>query len=329
MVEAEAMSLLAACERHLGSEAKGFRMSKAVLEEGLSEVEIQSTTGVRAGYRTRTVSIFLQALDAKGGAEASILIAERDARRLRPATLASRLANRLTVAERGKGVERDRGEMVLSPGVGVAVLRGLMPMLLDVGGFEAAKGLRDRGGRVGSESLSIVDHGRLETGVLAAPVDGEGRPTGETKLVKSGVYRQPLLTWSDARRHHLRSSGSMRRDSWRELPALAPSHLYIRPRSEVSARSLIEQVARGFYLLAAESPGVFDLGEDHFQLPVCGFSLRRGRASSPIANCVLSGKVSALLRGIQATGRDLDFEPLGGMLGSPSLLLSGLELKGV
>ena len=173
----------------------------------------------------------------------------------------------------------------------------------------------------------MVDDGRLSGGVLAAPTDGEGRPTSALTLVDRGVFRQPLVPWTEARARHLKSSGCMRRASWRDLPNLAPTHLHVVPNGAISARSLLDNVARGFYLLDTMGKGVFDLAADHFELPVCGFALRQGRAVAPVANCMLSGKVSSLLHGIQAVARDLSFEPLQGMLGSPTLLLTGMELR--
>jgi hypothetical protein len=43
---------------------------------------------------------------------------------------------------------------------------------------------------------------------------------------------------------------------------------------------------------------------------------------------VLAGGIGALLRGVGAVARDLRFFPLGGMIGAPTLLLTGLEIRG-
>jgi hypothetical protein len=45
-----------------------------------------------------------------------------------------------------------------------------------------------------------------------------------------------------------------------------------------------------------------------------------------VAAACLCGSASALFKGLAGVGRDLSFLPLDGMIGSPSLLVNGLEL---
>ena len=73
--------------------------------------------------------------------------------------------------------------------------------------------------------------------------------------------------------------------------------------------------------------GNFDFERDRFRLPVCGFVLRQGRATAPLSRAWLEGTITALLRNIQGVGRDLAFQPLGAMIGAPSMLISGLGLR--
>jgi hypothetical protein len=41
----------------------------------------------------------------------------------------------------------------------------------------------------------------------------------------------------------------------------------------------------------------------------------------------MEGGIGSFLRNIQAVARDLSFQPLGAMIGAPSLLVSGLGLR--
>jgi predicted Zn-dependent protease len=95
----------------------------------------------------------------------------------------------------------------------------------------------------------------------------------------------------------------------------------------VRVASLLTAVARGYYLIDTQGSGHFDLEQDRFRLPVCGFALRQGRAVAPVARAWLTGSVSSWLRGIQGVARDLEFEPWSGMIGSPTTLVTGLELR--
>jgi predicted Zn-dependent protease len=145
-------------------------------------------------------------------------------------------------------------------------------------------------------------------------------------LIEAGEFRQPLLAWHQARAGEA-AAGCARRASWRDLPAPGPTHLYVRPRPGAAVAGLLAAVVRGYYLLDAPAAGLFDFDADRFALPVRGFAVSGGRAVAPVGGAVLTGGISALLRGVAAVGRDLAFFPLDGMIGAPSLLLTGLELQ--
>jgi hypothetical protein len=71
-----------------------------------------------------------------------------------------------------------------------------------------------------------------------------------------------------------------------------------------------------------------DLETGRFAVQVCGFGLSQGRASRPIGRAWLCGGVGSFLRGVRGVARDLAFVPqVGGLVGAPSLLVRGLELR--
>ncbi len=210
----------------------------------------------------------------------------------------------------------------------MAILEGLAPLLVGPQATGNARRLRDRRGRIGSSRLTVIDDGRLPAGLLTAPADGEGSPTREVVLVEEGVFRQPLLAWWQARGLRARASGCVARPSWRALPRPGPTHLYVRPDSTLAAAAVRESTRRGYWLVETLGPGRFDFDGDRLAVPVCGFALRRGRAEAPFTGSWLCGGIGALLQGVRAAAQDLAFVPLGGLYGSPSLLVAGLELRG-
>lgn len=328
MGEREALALLEGVEQALKRELPGARLLGGAVEDGASEVQIVNSHGIRAQHRNRLASLYLEVAGPRSGIPtASIYLAEREARRFNPIALARRLGDRLLVLQEGKPRGRDRGEFLLAPPVMVHILEGLLPLFSRAEGRERIAPFLDALGRIGSEAVTLLDNGRLAGGVLEAPVDGEGVATREVVIVDRGTFRQPLVPWFEAVAGELRAAGCSRRPSWRDLPQPGPTHLYLRPRSGVSVGSLLEDVTRGYYLIEASGGGLFDLRQDRFSLPVYGFELRAGRAMAPVAGCHLCGSLSGLLKGIQALARDLTFLPRRGMLGSPTALVSGLELR--
>ena len=215
--------------------------------------------------------------------------------------------------------------MLLAPGVAARMLAGLLPLLVGPGPGSRLIGAR---GRFGSERVTLIDNGRLAGGAFEAPVDGEGVPTREVVLVEEGIFRQPLLAWWQEGAAHGETSGCTRRPGWRDLPMPGPTHLYLKPepKNRRSRRSSAPS-PQGYYLIDATGPGRFDLAADRFALPVCGFAVEAGRATAPVPGAWLCGGIGTFLNGIVGVGRDLTFHPLDGMIGSPTLLVTGLELR--
>ncbi|MCP4546706.1 MAG: hypothetical protein GY835_09615, partial [bacterium] len=118
------------------------------------------------------------------------------------------------------------------------------------------------------------------------------------------------------------------RPGWRDLPRPGSTHLYLRPDTATSVASLIENLSRGYYLLDTEGAPRVAVDDNRFAVPVCGFAIEGGRPTGSITGTWLVGSVSSLMSGIVATARDLSFLPIsGGMVGAPSLLIKGLELR--
>jgi PmbA protein len=328
--EREGLKLLESLGRELASELPGARLLRAALEDGSSESEILNSRGLRARTRSRVTTLYLEAAGpGRPAASASVYLAAREARRFHPPALARRLADRLAVTAQGAPPDRDRGEFLLAPPVMARLLCGLLALLVGPRAGNLLAGLRDRRGRIGSERLTLIDNGRLPGGALEAPVDGEGTPTREVVMVEEGVFRQPLLTWWQAESHPGTGapSGCMRRPGWRDLPQPSPTHLFLRPDPRMPVASLLGSMSHGYYLIDAAGSGRFDLDGGTFALPVCGFAVESGRASAPVARAWLCGRIGDLLQGIAGVGRDLTFLPLAGMIGAPTVLAAGLELR--
>ncbi len=326
--ERESLALLEAVERRLRERLPGSRLLHGELEDGSSHAELASSVGVRAEVRRRVARLRLAvAGPGPNPVTAEVEVAQREPRRFSPAQLAALAAARLSARAEGRPVAVDRGEMLLEPAVVAALLTGLTPLLVGHGAISLARRYRDRRGRIGSSLLTVIDDGRLPDGLLTAPVDGEGTPSREVLLVEEGAFRQPLLAWWQGGGLRARTSGCVARPGWRDLPRPAPTHLYVRPDPRVGAAALAASIGRGYRLVDVLGPGRFDFEGDRLAIPVCGFAVRGGRTGEPLTETWLCGGIAAFLQGIRAVADDLEFLPLGGLIGSPSLVVGGLELR--
>ncbi len=342
--EAEGLRLLASLGRELDSALPGARLLRAALEDGWSEGELASSRGVRAKMRHRVASLHIEARweargPARGGPQssggssgsgtASLYLAAREARRFDPKAVARRLAVLLSIAAAPPADPGETPEVVLAPPVAARLLAGLTPLLVGPQAASHGERFRDGDGRLASAATTIVDDGRLPGGIFESGVDGEGVPCREVTLVEAGIFRQPLLSWRDADRAAGAASGCSRRPSWRDLPVPGPTHLYLKPDPRLAPSTLVGAVRRGAYALDVEGGAglAVDWESGRFALPVCGFVLENGRAASPLRGVWLTGEVPRLLRGLQAVARDLTFQLLDGMIGAPTVLATGIELR--
>ncbi len=325
--EKEAAALLDGIERGLDREVPGARLVSAWVEDGASESEIVNTLGVEAAWRARSAALHLEARAPEVGGVVGLDLVARSLRGFEAMGAARRLGDLLVLRRDGRPAERDRAEILLSPAVASRVLAGLAPLLVGAGARHRTPRFLDRQGRLGAEAVTVVDDGRLRGGLQAAPVDGEGVSTRETVLVEAGRWRQPLLAWWEVREPSERPSGCVGRPGWRDVPTPGPTHLYLRPDPSVRVADLVRGIGRGYYLLEVEGVGWVDLEADRFALPVCGFEVRDGGATAPLSGAWLHGPAGTFLHRVRAVARDLTFFPLAGLLGSPSLLVSGFGLE--
>ncbi len=318
--ESVAATLLAAIERELRRELPASRLVTAWLEDGAAESALLATSGLAAAWSSRAASLRLEVEDR--GRRCRFEGAEREARQFEPRTLALRLVDRLCAragASAGVVAEVDAGlPLLVGAPLAARLLQAIAPLFLGPAAVERIAAL----GALSSE-LTLADDGRLASGVLAAPVDGEGLPAGRTVLVKEGRFVRPLLAWWEAGR--LAVPGCARRASWRDLPRRAPTHFYVAP-STIAVVDLVSAGGAGAYLLDAEGPVRLDPASLAFEVAVSGLRLVDGRAVAPLGAVRLCGDVRSLLAGIRARGRDLHFVPGDGMFGAPSLLVGGLRL---
>lgn len=317
--ESAAAHLFEEIERELRRELPASRLVFAVLEDGAAESSLLSTHGVRAAWRARAAALRLEV--EVGSRRCTFEGAESCALRFEPRALALRLSDRLCALEgAGERAAAAGGEsaVLLAAPLAARLVQALAPLFF---GLAA----NDRIARLGalSPALSLLDDGRTAAGVLAAPFDGEGLPTGPAVLVEAGRFVGPLLAWWEAGRAVV--PGCARRASWRDLPRRAATHFYIAPATTAVAE-LVESVVAGCYLLDAEGAVRLDPASLAFEVPVSGLDLAHGRAVAPLGRVRLCGDVASLLAGIRSLARDLQFVPGDGMFGAPSMLVDGLRV---
>jgi len=186
-----------------------------------------------------------------------------------------------------------------------------------------------KGEKVFSPLLSVVDDGLFPKGAATSPLDAEGTPSQRTVLVLQGEVCGYLYDRYWANRESLSSSrvdstGNSKRSGIKFPPAIGISNFFIEPGS-VPLSKLTGDVQEGIVLEDVMGLHTIDPISGDFSLGCSGDWIVRGRKVHPVKSIAIAGNLFELFRRVVGIGEDLRF--FGGV-GSPSLLVEGLEVSG-
>jgi PmbA protein len=248
-----------------------------------------------------------------------------------------------------KKVGREAGRKALERLGGKRISSGVYPVLLEnhIGSEflsllahsflseQVQKGksvLKDKTGAIFfSPLLSIVDDGLITEGAAASPIDGEGTPSQRTVVVAKGKINGYLYDRFWANRENLRSgasgagsTGNSLRHSIKFPPGLGTSNFFIEP-GKVSFTSLIKNLERGVMIQEVMGLHTVDPISGDFSLGCSGQWIEKGEKVHPVKSIAIAGNLYQLFQKVAEVGDDLRFF---GKIGSPSLLIDGLEVSG-
>ncbi|WP_168719700.1 TldD/PmbA family protein [Thermosulfurimonas marina] len=301
------------------------RLERAVLSCGEESLFIFQTRGISATFSRPSWSFLLSLVARRGEEERTGWEWREVVRRedLSPEVLARRAAEKavaLLGAEKGPS-RRLAG--LFPPEAAVALLETLS---FSFCGDEVAKGRSRLAGKLGqrifSEKLTLIDDGLYPRGLESRPFDDEGFPQKRTILLDQGTVAAFLYDGLWGRRAGKASTGNARRPSFKALPRIAPTNLYLVPgESPLEDLRSAEPVFEVREILGWHTA---DPISGDFSVGVSGL-LYQGGQRRPLSGMALSGNLFELLSRVEALGNDLTFY---GSLGAPSLFIPDLDLAG-
>ena len=225
--------------------------------------------------------------------------------------LARRLTDRATLPLSDRGTPFPRGEWLLDPSVGAALLAALGPLFVAQGPPPWVSR-----SRFASERITLVDDATTD-----AAFDGEGVATRRIVLVQEGRWRARLHDLASAGSAGARSTGHGVRSSYRRPPAPGPRRLFFETSTAAPPLELLASVKRGLFAAAPTAPVHIDFEADRFAVEFTGVAVVGGRAQGAIAGARATGRLSELLHRVAAIATDRSFFPLPYPVGSPTLLI--------
>jgi PmbA protein len=324
--EIAARGLLVAFRRALAAASDGaVVLGEASLALGARTERVTTTAGrdVSFGSSAATLVATVTARTGAGRASARVVAAAARPEELALARLAHHAVDRVLLPLRGRPLDPGRFDLLLDPLVAAPVLARLAPAFFgeDEDGLLARR-TRDGRDALASPALTLVDAAGAPGGPVRTTHDGEGTPQGRTVVLERGRLAARLTDAAAAHRLGTRPTGNAFRRAFSEPPAIGVTNFFADPSSGVPPLDLLRALLRGFYAAVLLSRPQVDVAADRFRLHAAGYWVEKGRATDAISETMLSGRLSDLLRGIEAVGDDLKFIPAaGGGAGSPTLFV--------
>lgn len=305
------------------------KVEEVIYGDAVGRVAVVSTHGVDAAYaRTATWCLVSALAERDGETQSGFSFATaRELDELDWAGAAREAAERGARLLGGRKPTTERLPVILDPWAASSFL-GVLAGALSA--EEAQKGrslLAGREGeRVGTERVTLIDDGRLPDGPAAAPVDDEGVPTDRTPLIERGELRAFLHNTATAHRAGVSSSGNAGRGSYRQVPGVGPTNLFLEPGAD-GPEELLRRAGRAVYV--QDVTGVHSGANPvtgQFSVGATGMRVSDGVPAEPLREMTIASTLLDVLATVEGVGSDLRFFPGG--IGAPSLLVSEMTVAG-
>ena len=180
------------------------------------------------------------------------------------------------------------------------------------------------GQAIASPQVTLVDDGTYEKGISSFPFDGEGWPSQRTVLVEAGTLKGFMYDAYTARKDNTVSTGNGMRSSFRGLPSVGTTNLFLTPGLSPPEK-LWEDLERGMYITEVMGMHTANPISGDFSLGASGIIIEKGKLTYPVRGVTIAGNLFDFLKDIEGLGSDLRF--FGGT-GSPSVRVKRLSIGG-
>lgn len=303
------------------------RTERCAYEDAEYGVALANTHGLAAHYRSGYCGLFGMVLaeengDVQSGMGLSYI---RSFAGLDPQAVGREAAGDACRVLGAKRIETTKASLVLSPYIASSFLGILLPALSADAVLKGRSLFKDKlGTKVASQMVTLVDDGRLESGIAAAPVDGEGVPTRRSDLIAGGVLKGYLHNTYTAGRAGTVSTGNGVRHSFKGLPEVGSTNVFI-ARGATEVNKLVGSVKNGFYVTSVMGMHTANPISGDFSVGAAGVWIENGELVKPVRGVAIAGNILDLLAEVDAVGDDLRFF---GAHGAPTLRIGKITVSG-
>lgn len=176
--------------------------------------------------------------------------------------------------------------------------------------------------KIASDFLTIIDDGRMISGLGSRPFDSDGIPTQKTVVIEKGILNSYLLNTYTAHKLKLKSTANAGRGP-NGQPSVTCNNFFIQP-GKFSQKEIISSVKNGFFVTDLLGFGVNIVTGDYSR-GASGIWIENGELTYPVEEVTIAGNLKEMLKQIEMIGSDLDFRD---RVSAPTLKIEQMTVSG-
>jgi PmbA protein len=310
-------------EELIKAEDDRITMVQAFYGDGVTEVHIQNSKGLNLSKKVNSAMLgaFIIATDGKDQRSTYEYKLTNDYTDFNLEEMAKEGAKK-TVAQLGSSpVESGKYEILLQNTASCSLLAPHISMFSAESVQKDVSLLKGKVGQsIGNQLVTLVDDPFMPKSSKSGSFDDEGVATTYKELIKDGVLTGFMHNLKTAKKDDTKSTGNG------FIRGITPTNLYFKP-GETTYEDAVKSMKKGLIItdLAGTHAGCSPVSGD-FSLQASGFLVENGEIIRPVNLITVAGNYLTLLQEVQAVCSDLKFNY--GFVGSPSLLISSLQVSG-
>jgi PmbA protein len=307
------------------------QVENAVYSDAKGSVALANSRGFSASYSATQAWAYASAFAGEGADLMTGLGVGmgRDPAALDAEAIGAEAAERALALVGARQPESRRCPVVLDAFVAASFI-GFIGSMLSADAVQRGRSLfaGREGDEVADPALRLADDGTDPEGPSSAPFDGEGTPTGRTRLIEDGRLLSFLYDWRTARKDGRSTTGNASRGSYRTPPSVGTTNLIIEPGT-LDLAGLMEEAGEGLYVtdVAGLHSGVNPVSGT-FSVGASGRLIEGGRPGRPVREITIASDLVSMLKSVRFVGSEARWVPFGGSVKAPPLLVSEMAVSG-
>ena len=195
----------------------------------------------------------------------------------------------------------------------------------------------DRGKRVGSDIVNLVDDPTIEHSFGFYKYDRDGVKARKRYLYKLGIINEFLSNRESAGRLGEKSNAASRSSEWDKEPLVRMSTTFIEPRDH-SLEELLEGVKEGIYMKSFTEWNIDDIRFNEKYVGREAYHVKNGEIKEVVRRPVIETTTVNFYSSIDAIGKDIEFsagtcgkgDPMQGVdvwMGGPHIRVRNLKVR--